>query len=83
MNTSSSDALDPVRLRGASTCQTLHWLASGRIDATALAEHYLAAIDAASKKMTAAVLDAAEVLTPEQRTELAKDFSERKGRGKW
>jgi Spy/CpxP family protein refolding chaperone len=33
--------------------------------------------------MTAALLDAAEVLTPEQRAELAKHFSERKGRGRW
>lgn len=43
----------------------------------------IAAIDAASKKMTAAMLDAAEVLTPEQRAELAKQFGERKGRGRW
>ena len=39
----------------------------------------IAAIDEASKKMTAALLDAAEVLTPEQRAELAKHLAERKG----
>jgi Spy/CpxP family protein refolding chaperone len=61
-------------------------LSAGTIDRTAaetLRAERVAAIDEASKKMTAAVLDAAEVLTPEQRAELAKHFSERKGRGKW
>ncbi len=46
----------------------------------------VAAIDAASRKMTAAILDAAEVLTPEQRAELAKRFKEgggRHGHGRW
>ena len=41
----------------------------------------VAAIDEASRKMTAAFLDAAEVLTPEQRAQLAKHFNERGGRG--
>jgi len=31
-------------LRGANLCQTLHWLAAGRISATDLCDHYLAAI---------------------------------------
>jgi Asp-tRNA(Asn)/Glu-tRNA(Gln) amidotransferase A subunit family amidase len=53
MNTSSSTALDPIRLRAASTCQTLHWLASERIDAVALAEHYLAAIEATNPSLNA------------------------------
>ncbi|MGV6875788.1 Spy/CpxP family protein refolding chaperone [Pseudochelatococcus sp. B33] len=38
----------------------------------------IAAIDAASKKLTAAVVEAAEVLTPEQRATLAKHFEERR-----
>lgn len=45
MNMSSSTELDAVRVRSASTCQTLHWLASGRIDAARLSEIYLAAIE--------------------------------------
>lgn len=42
----------------------------------------IAAIDDASKIATEAALDAAEVLTPEQRAKLAKHFEER-GRGRW
>lgn len=53
MNTSPSTDLDPLRVRAASTCQTLHWLASGRIDATALSEIYLAAIDAINPHLAA------------------------------
>ena len=54
-----------------------------RAAAETLRAERIAAIDEASKKMTAAMLDAAEVLTPEQRAELAKHFGERKGRGRW
>ena len=54
-----------------------------RAAAETLRAERIAAIDEASKKMTAAMLDAAEVLTPEQRAELAKHFDERKGRSKW
>ena len=43
----------------------------------------IAAIDEASRKMTAAMLDAAEVLTPEQRAELARHLGERKGPRRW
>ncbi|MEX0955692.1 MAG: Spy/CpxP family protein refolding chaperone [Rhizobiaceae bacterium] len=46
----------------------------------------VAALDDASKKMTEALLNAADVLTPEQRTELVKLFEEhgmRGGRGRW
>jgi Spy/CpxP family protein refolding chaperone len=41
----------------------------------------LAAMDAASKTMTAALVEAAEVLTPEQRAKLAK-FVEERGEGR-
>lgn len=54
-----------------------------RAAAETLRAERIAAIDTASKKMTAAMLDAAEVLTPEQRAELARHFGERKGRGRW
>jgi len=54
-----------------------------RAAAETLRAERIAAIDEASKKMTAALLDAAEVLTPEQRAELAKHFGERKGPRRW
>lgn len=56
-------------------------LTAGTIDRAAvetLRAERIAAIDAASKKLTAAVLDAADVLTPEQRATLAKRFEERR-----
>ena len=53
MNMSPSAGLDAMRVRAASTCQTLHWLAAGRIDAITLTEHYLAAIDAVNPQLNA------------------------------
>ena len=41
------------------------------------------AIDNASKTMSTALLDAAEVLTPEQRKELVDHFKERRAFGRW
>lgn len=41
------------------------------------------AIDNASKTMSAALLDAAEVLTPDQRKELLDHFKERRAFGRW
>lgn len=61
-------------------------IAAGTIDRAAaetLRAERIAAIDEASKKMTTAVLDAAEVLTPEQRAKLAEHLKERKGPGRW
>lgn len=43
----------------------------------------IAAIDEASKKVTAAAIEAAEVLTPEQRAKLVEHMKERKGPGRW
>ncbi len=57
-----------------------------RAAAEKLRAERVAAVDTASRKMTAAILDAAEVLTPEQRAQLAKHFNERgghSGHGRW
>lgn len=43
----------------------------------------IAAIDEASKKMTAAAIEAAEVLTPEQRAKLVEHMKERRAPGRW
>ena len=43
----------------------------------------VAAVDEASRKITDAVLQAAEVLTPEQRAKLVEHFDERGHRGRW
>lgn len=50
-----------------------------RAAAEALRVERIAAIDEASKKLTAAALDAAEVLTPEQRNTLVEQMKERRG----
>lgn len=54
-----------------------------RAAAEALRVGRVAAIDEASKKMTAAALEAAEVLTPEQRAKLVEHMKERRGPGRW
>lgn len=43
----------------------------------------IAAIDASSRKMTDALVQAAEVLTPEQRTKLLQHFKDREDHGRW
>ena len=66
--------------------QVMDLMAAPTIDAAAvekLRAERIAAIDAASKKMTAGVVAAAQVLTPEQRAKLAEQMKERKGPGRW
>lgn len=61
-------------------------LGSGTIDRAAaetLRAERIAAIDEASKKLVAAALDAAEVLTPEQRATLVEHFKERGSHRRW
>jgi protein CpxP len=43
----------------------------------------VASIDEASRKMTTALVEAAEVLTPEQRAKLVEHFRERGSHGRW
>jgi protein CpxP len=44
----------------------------------------IAEVDEASKKAVAAIIEAAEVLTPEQRAKLAEEMKDRhEGRGRW
>ncbi|MCA1370851.1 Spy/CpxP family protein refolding chaperone [Bradyrhizobium sp. BRP14] len=64
-----------IELLGASTID--------RAAAEKLRSERIAAIDEASRKMTTALLDAAEVLTPEQRAKLVEHLKERRGHGRW
>lgn len=66
--------------------EVIELLGASAIDRAAaekLRSERIAAIDEASRKMTTALLDAAEVLTPEQRAKLAEHLKERRGRGRW
>jgi len=54
-----------------------------RAAAEKLRSERIQAIDEASKKLTTALLDAAEVLTPQQRAELLEHFKERRAFGRW
>lgn len=61
-------------------------LGASTIDRAALEKlrsERIATIDATSRKMTDALVQAAEVLTPEQRTKLLQHFKERDSHGRW
>lgn len=61
-------------------------LGAPTIDRTAaekLRAERIQAVDDASKKLTTALLDAAEVLTPEQRAEILEHFKERRAFHRW
>ncbi|APO78290.1 LTXXQ motif family protein (plasmid) [Rhizobium etli 8C-3] len=66
--------------------QVIELLGAPTIDRAAaekLRSERIAAIDEASRKMTTALLDAAAVLTPEQRVKLVEHLKERRGHGRW
>lgn len=70
------DARDQIaEILGASTID--------RAAAEKLRTERIQAVDDASKKLTTALLDAAEVLTPEQRAELLQHFKERRAFHRW
>ncbi|MBN8885970.1 MAG: amidase [Rudaea sp.] len=69
--------LDAKRLRGANLCQTLTWLASSRVSATALTQTYLDAIAADNTKLNAYV-----ALNPHALAE-AQASEARRGSGKF
>ena len=54
-----------------------------RAAAEKLRSERVATLDEASKKAMTALLDAADVLTPEQRAKLLEHFKERRSHGRW
>ena len=54
-----------------------------RAAAEKLRSERIATLDDASKKAMTALLDAADVLTPEQRAKLLEHFKERRSHGRW
>ncbi|TJX07212.1 MAG: periplasmic heavy metal sensor, partial [Mesorhizobium sp.] len=66
---------DVAKLLGAATID--------REAAEKLRAERIAAVDEASRKLTSALLDAAEVLTAEQRAELVEHFEDRGWHRRW
>src|SRR5579872_4976752 len=83
LNPAAARSLEPLpppgamRLRAADLCQTLHWLASGRITAQALTQTYLDAIAAQNAELNAYV-----ALNPNALAE-AQASDARRARGKF
>ena len=66
--------------------QVMELLGATTVDRAAaekLRAERIAAADEASRRMTTAILDIAEVLTPEQRAELAEHIKDRGGHRRW
>ncbi|TIU97082.1 MAG: hypothetical protein E5W00_24495, partial [Mesorhizobium sp.] len=66
---------DVAKLLGAATVD--------RAAAESLRAERVTAVDEASRKLTTALLDAAEVLTAEQRAEMLKHFEDRGWHRRW
>ena len=75
MNDTITKPLPERELRGATLCQTLHWLASGRIDPRGLSEAYSAAITRENPRLNAYVQLNSAVATE------AEGSAERRRRG--
>lgn len=76
-------ALDGMRGTRDKVAEMLAAPTIDRAAAEALRAERMGAVDQASRRMTAAILDAAEVLTPEQRTKLVEHLKERGRPGRW
>jgi Spy/CpxP family protein refolding chaperone len=76
-------ALDGMRGTREKVAEMLAAPTIDRAAAETLRAERMAAVDQASRRMTAAILDAAEVLTPEQRAKLVEHLKERGRHGRW
>ncbi|HHZ08964.1 MAG TPA: Spy/CpxP family protein refolding chaperone [Rhizobiales bacterium] len=76
-------ALDGMRETREKVAELLGAATIDRAAAETLRAERVAAMDQASRRLTAAILDAAEVLTPEQRARLVEHFKERGRPGRW
>lgn len=72
MTDTITNRLDARELRGASLCQTLHWLANGRTSAQALARSYLDAIAQHNPRLNACFPPAAEDVLQQARASDAR-----------
>lgn len=76
-------AIDGMRDTREKVAEMLGASTIDRAAAEALRAERVAAIDQASRRLTTAILDAADVLTPEQRAELVDHFKERGRHHRW
>jgi Spy/CpxP family protein refolding chaperone len=76
-------ALDGMRGTREKVAEMLGAPTIDRAAAETLRAERVAAMDQASRRLTTAILDAAEVLTPEQRAKLVEHLKERGRHGRW
>ncbi len=76
-------AIDGMRDTREKVAEMLGAATIDRAAAETLRAERVAAVDQASRRLTTAILDAAEVLTPEQRAEIVEHFKERGRHGRW